>query len=381
MKTQIQSTIFVEGELTDEQVEAYAKIASRLLLSKKIISPRKVYWGLTNACNSRCKHCYQAGGDTYPDELTTEEIYDAADDFAKNQISFINLSGGEPFLRPDLLEIAEYTIEKGMITSIVTNGTLINEEKAQKMKEIGVCAVAISVDGLTASTHDTSRGVTGLFDKAMKGLRAVKKAGIPLSIRTTVTKANIKEVPGIFEWAIQIGADEFVAYEAISEGRARTIDIAVDHKDFRSMAETLVTLSKKYIKEPISVPPGGFPHIMIPLPNGIERNDIMSNVYRISARCQHMCFAGYFVGLLADGSTYPCPLCLTPVGNIREKSIRDIFKKSPLMQKMRNRELWGTCGTCEDREICGGCRGKAYIKLGDPLGPDPDCPKYREEDS
>ena len=268
-----------------------------------------------------------------------------------------------------------------MITSIVTNGTLINEEKAQKMKEIGVCAVAISVDGLTASTHDTSRGVTGLFDKAMKGLRAVKKAGIPLSIRTTVTKANIKEVPGIFEWAIQIGADEFVAYEAISEGRARTIDIAVDHKDFRSMAETLVTLSKKYIKEPISVPPGGFPHIMIPLPNGIERNDVMSNVYRISARCQHMCFAGYFVGLLADGSTYPCPLCLTPVGNIREKSIRDIFRKSSLMQKMRNRELWGTCSTCEDREICGGCRGKAYIKLGDPLGPDPDCPKYREEDS
>ncbi len=381
MKTQIQSAIFIEGELTGEQIEAYAKAASRLLLSKKIIAPRKVYWGLTNACNSRCGHCYQAGGDPYARELTTDEALHVVDDFARNQVSFINLSGGEPFLRPDLLDIAEYAINKGLITTIVTNGTLIDEEKARKMKEIGVCAVAISVDGLTASTHDTSRGVAGLFDKAMKGLKFVKEAGIPLSIRTTVTKTNIREIPGILEWSITLGAEEFVAYEAISEGRARTKDIAVDHSDFRNMAEKLVTLSRKYINDPIYVPPGGFPHIMIPLPSGIERKDIMSNVYRIGTRCQHMCFAGYFVGLLADGSAYPCPLCLTPVGNIKEESIRDIFRKSPLMQKMRNRELWGTCSVCDEKEICGGCRGKAYVRLGDPLGPDPDCPKYREVDS
>ncbi|KYK36091.1 MAG: radical SAM protein [Theionarchaea archaeon] len=381
MKTKIQKAIFIEGELSDEQIEVYAKLATKLLLSKKIISPRKVYWGLTNACNSRCKHCYQAGGDPYPNELTTDQVFKAIDDFAKTQVSFINLSGGEPFLRPDLLDIAEYAIEQGLVTTIVTNGTLIDAEKAEKMKKIGVCAVAVSVDGLTASTHDTSRGVSGLFDKAMEGLHHVKNAGIPLSIRTTVTRANIHEVPGIFEWSVDIGADEFVAYEAIAEGRARNLDIIVDHSEFIAMAQQLVDLSKKYISEPISVPPGGFPHIMIPLPNGIERKDIMSNVYRIGARCQNMCFAGYFVGLLADGSAYPCPLCLVPVGNITEQRIRDIFRKSELMQKMRNREFWGTCSICEDREICGGCRGKAYTILGDPLGPDPDCPRYREEDS
>ena len=381
MKTKIQKAIFIEGELSDEEIEAYAKVAAKLLLSKKIISPRKVYWGLTNACNSRCTHCYQAGGDAYPDELTTEEVFGAIDDFAKSQVSFINLSGGEPFLRPDLLEIAEYAIERGLVTTIVTNGTLIDAEKAEQMKKMGVCAVAISVDGLSASTHDTSRGVTGLFDKAMRGLTYVKEAGIPLSIRTTVTRANIHEVPGIFEWAVSIGADEFVAYEAISEGRARDLSITVDHNEFTSMAQTLVELSKKYITDPIPVPPGGFPHIMIPLPKGVEKQDLMSNVYRIGARCQHMCFAGYFVGLLADGSAYPCPLCLVPVGNIKEQSIRDIFRKSPLMQKMRNREFWGTCSTCKDRETCGGCRGKAFTRLGDPLGPDPDCPLYREEDT
>jgi radical SAM protein with 4Fe4S-binding SPASM domain len=380
MKTKIQSAIFIDGELTDDQIEAYAQVASRLLLSKKIIAPRKIYWGLTNACNSRCSHCYQGGGDPYPDELTTDEALDAVDDFARTHVSFINLSGGEPFLRPDLLDIAEYAIEQGLITTIVTNGTLITEEKARRMKEIGVCAVAISVDGMTASTHNTSRGVAGLFESAMKGLALVKEVGIPLSIRTTVTRANIEEVPGIFQWAIDIGADEFVAYETISEGRARSKDIVVDHSDFRSMAEELVALSARYIGDPILVPPGGFPHIMIPLPSGIERKDIMSNVYRIGARCQNICFAGYFVGLLADGSAYPCPLCLTPVGNIRESRIRDIFRTSRLMQKMRRRELKGTCSTCEEKEICGGCRAKAYTLLGDPLGPDPHCPKYREED-
>lgn len=378
-KTKIQKAIFVEGDLSDEQVDAYANLAAKLLLSKKIISPRKVYWGLTNACNSQCTHCYQAGGDAYPTELTTEEVINAIDDFADNQVSFINLSGGEPFLRPDLLDIAEYAVESGLVTTIVTNGTLIDAEKAEQMKRIGICAVAISVDGLSASTHDTSRGVPGLFDKAMKGLNFVRDAGIPLSIRTTVTKANIHEVAGIFEWAVKIGADEFVAYEAIGEGRARNRDIGVNHADFIHVAKNLVERSKTHIKDPVPVPPGGFPHIMIPLPSGVERGDIMSNVYRIGTRCQHMCFAGYFVGLLADGSAYPCPLCLTPVGNIKEQSIRDIFRKSPLMQKMRNRELWGTCSTCKDREICGGCRGKAYTKLGDPLGPDPDCPLYEEE--
>lgn len=380
MKTEIQKAIFIEGELSDEQLEAYASLAAKLLLSKKIISPRKVYWGLTNACNSRCKHCYQAGGEPYPYELTTEEVCRAIDDFVQNQVSFINLSGGEPFLRPDLMEIAEYATGQGLVTTIVTNGTLIDAEKARQMKECGICAVAISVDGLSASTHDTSRGVVGLFDRAMKGLNFVKEAGIPLSIRTTVTKANIHEVTGIFEWAVKVGADEFVAYEAIAEGRARTLDISVNHSDFVCMARELIERSKKYIKDPVPLPPGGFPHIMIPLPSGVERQDIMSNVYRIGTRCQHMCFAGYFVGLLADGSAYPCPLCLTPVGNIKEQSIRDIFRKSELMQKMRNREFWGTCSTCKDREICGGCRGKAYTKLGDPLGPDPDCILYKEGD-
>ncbi len=178
-----------------------------------------------------------------------------------------------------------------------------------------------------------------------------------------------------------ISAFECVATQRIAEGRVRDLSITVDHNEFTSMAQTLVELSKKYSAVPVPVPPGGFPHIMIPLPKGVEKRDLMSNVYRIGARCQHMCFAGYFVGLLVDGSAYLCPLCLVPVGNIKEQSIRDIFRKSLLMQKMRNREFWGTCSTCKDRETCGGCRGKAFTRSGDPLNSDPDCLLYKEEDT
>jgi MoaA/NifB/PqqE/SkfB family radical SAM enzyme len=130
-----------------------------------------VVWNMTRRCNLKCIHCYSSSDNIdYPDELTTQEGKELIADLAKFGSPVILFSGGEPFLRQDLLELAQHAVDKGMRAVISTNGTLITKELAAKLQKIGLSYVGVSLDGLE-KTHDRFRGHKGAFDEAMRGIR------------------------------------------------------------------------------------------------------------------------------------------------------------------------------------------------------------------
>jgi MoaA/NifB/PqqE/SkfB family radical SAM enzyme len=141
-----------------------------------------VVWNITRQCNLRCKHCYaQALSKKTSDELTTREGKILLDDLSSYGAPVILFSGGEPLMRPDLPELAEYAVAKGMRAVISTNGTLITRELAKTLKTIGLSYVGISLDGL-AVVNDHFRGVSGAFDQALTGIRNCREAGIKVGL-------------------------------------------------------------------------------------------------------------------------------------------------------------------------------------------------------
>lgn len=163
-------------------------------------APFLIVWNFTKQCNLRCKHCYEnAGPKPAPDELTTEEAKRAIDEFANAGVVALSFSGGEPLARKDFLEVAKYAAEREFYVSVASNGTLITEKVAQKMKEVGVQYVEISLDGFE-KTHDEFRGIPGAWRRAVEGIKNCVDAGLDTGVAITATRYNLKEIPKLAEF-------------------------------------------------------------------------------------------------------------------------------------------------------------------------------------
>ena len=151
-----------------------------------------VVWNTTRRCNLHCMHCYsQSENKAFPNELTTAEAKDFIADIADFGVPVLLFSGGEPMLRGDLFELAKTASDAGIRTVMSTNGTLITEEAAQKIKNAGFSYVGVSLDGI-GETNDKFRGITGAFNGAVQGIRNCMGAGIKTGLRLTVSKYNVQ---------------------------------------------------------------------------------------------------------------------------------------------------------------------------------------------
>jgi MoaA/NifB/PqqE/SkfB family radical SAM enzyme len=149
-----------------------------------------VVWNCTRRCNLKCVHCYsQSENKAYEGELSTDEGLAMLEDLARFGVPVTLFSGGEPLVRPDLLTLIERTVALGMRAVISTNGTLITEEKAARLKAFNLSYVGVSLDGLR-DVNDRFRGVSGAFEKALAGIRNCQKAGIKVGLRFTITNRN-----------------------------------------------------------------------------------------------------------------------------------------------------------------------------------------------
>ena len=158
-----------------------------------------VVWNVTRRCNLKCVHCYAHAKDQeFQNELSTAEGKQLIDDLAGFGAPVLLFSGGEPLVRKDLPELAGYAVTKGMRAVISTNGTLITAEKARILKDIGLSYVGISLDGMQ-TINDRFRGVAGAFNLAMRGIKNCQEAGIKVGLRFTINKANVLEIPKIFD--------------------------------------------------------------------------------------------------------------------------------------------------------------------------------------
>jgi radical SAM protein with 4Fe4S-binding SPASM domain len=289
-------------------------------------------------------------------------------------------TGGEPLVRPDIFDLLRHSQKAGLANIIATNGTLIDEEMAFKLKDHGVVCNAISIDAANPAVHDMVRNKQGSFDLALRAIEATKKAGIMLQINTTAMEYNMPHLPELIDFADNCGAGIMLMYQLVAVGRGEKIEKATLKKSANKYLSELIALKQKSahtIIEPVAGPQY-WPYIL-------EKKGIKGGLgLKLAGKVFHGCAAGRgFVYVKANGDVWPCPFVEIKAGNIRDLSFNEIYRNAPVFQNLRRREelLKGVCGECNYKTICGGCRGRAHAYSGDYLAEDPRCFVRERENS
>jgi len=344
----------------------------------QIQPPFMVSYSITTKCNLKCKHCYSSSVEQAAhDELSTEEALHLVDDLSRWGIGLLIIDGGEPLCREDLLDIVRYASSKGIRTTIGSNGTLIDEAIARKMVDAGVMAVAISVDGADAVTHDSFRGVDGAFEQTLRGIEACRNASLPFQLNMVIRKDNLSQLEGMLQMAVDLGANAAEVFDLVAAGRAKDEckDLVLSLGERKQAMEQLAQAQEDY---PIVIRVPGCP--MYPLllqQKQIQPKHFPKEMLRRVPYYERGCAAGMPMGyimVLSNGEVNPCMLLQVRLGNIREQSIISIWENSPVLAQLRQRELLkGECGDCSYKTTCSGCRGRAYEETGDIMATDPGC--------
>jgi radical SAM protein with 4Fe4S-binding SPASM domain len=335
--------------------------------------PAHPVWEMTTACNLHCIHCHASGGRRAPDELTTTEGKRLLEQLAGvPDFRMMAFTGGEPLLRDDLFELLAYARALGFHNTLATNATLIDDQIARRLRRCGVVIAAVSIDGLDAETHDRVRGKAGAFAAALRGMRALRRAGIVLHVNITAMSYNVDQIEPLTALIDELGTGLLLMYQLVPVGRGRGIDhaaldLGANERLIRFMARA--QRHTRAIMEPVAGPQY-WPYLLHRA--GIDGGPLL----RLAETVFHGCAAGRgFVYVKPDGEVWPCPFIEVSCGSVRQAPFAHIWRTAPLLTQLRQREtrLQGACGTCAYRRLCGGCRGRAWALSGDPLAADPSC--------
>lgn len=344
----------------------------------KTAPPFLVSYAITRRCNLKCKHCYSDASEApAPDELSTPASKKILDEIADWGIRLLILDGGEPLCREDFYEIVRHASARGLRVVVGSNGTLIDGATAARMREAGVQAVAISIDGVRPETHDPFRGEEGAFDRAMAGVRACREAGLPFQFNVVVRRRSLAEVPDILRLAVDSGAmaAEFFDLVQVKRVKQECPEEVLNTDERRRVMEMLAEAQTDC---PITIRVPACP--MYPLI--LKEKDIRPKHFSASLLHRipyydHGCAAGMpsgYITILPNGDVIPCMLLQVKLGNLREESITRVWDESPVLAQLRARNLLeGECGRCIRRDVCAGCRGRAYEETGNLLSSDPGC--------
>lgn len=321
-----------------------------------------ISWNTTQACNIKCIHCYRDAGTKGADELNTEEGKKLLSEMAKAGFKIVILSGGEPLIRSDIYDLISHAKEVGMRPVLGTNGILITEEVARKLKDAGLARAGISVDSTDKSKHDWFRQSEGAWDKTMLGMEACRKAGLPFQVHTTVMNWNEPEITDITDLAVERGAAGHHLFFLVPTGRGKEIeDTTLKTAQYEAVLERILD---KQAQVPIELKPTCAPQFMR-----------IAKQRNIPMRFTRGCLAGTaYCVILPNGDVHPCPYLPIKVGNVRETNFDVLWRDSSLFNELRHDELKGGCGSCGFDKICGGCRARAYYYSdGDYMAEEPWC--------
>ena len=360
-----------------------SKLPSHLLQFSKDKKP-VVVWNITRRCNLRCVHCYaHATGEGTPDELTTQEGKTLIDDLAKFGVPVLLFSGGEPLVRKDLPELANYAVEKGMRAVISTNGTLITAQTAKVLKDIGLSYVGISLDGMEA-VNDKFRAVKGAFQSALEGIRNCKAAGIKVGLRFTINKHNADEIPAIFDLIEKEDVPRICFYHLVYAGRgSQLIEEDLTHEETRKVVDLIIERTKDLHdrgkpKEVLTVDnhaDGPYLYLRMLKENPDRAKEVLELLQMNEGNN-----SGRGIGCISwDGSVHADQFWRHhSFGNIRQRPFSEIWEdpNDPLLSKLKNKKLYvkGRCASCRWLNICGGnFRVRAEAVYNDVWEHDPAC--------
>ena len=379
--------------------------------------PRLIFWEVTKGCNLRCIHCRASATElSSPNDLSTRTALGIIDQIAETANPILVLSGGEPLYRSDIFQLARYATDKHLRVALATNGTLVTKDVARMIVDSGVKRVSISLDGADSLTHDSFRGIPGAFDAAVYGLRNLKSLGMSVQINMTIARHNARQLPQVLELAKSLGADALHTFLLVPVGCG--VDIAaeqmVNPEEYEQMLnwfydqsltgeiELKATCAPHYfrvvrqrrVQEKRSAEAarnhaahaGSGEHIgptemVMPgatgvslRPNGSGNGHPGGHPSDMNAMTKG-CLAGTGVCFIShEGEVYPCGYLPAIAGDLRKESFAEIWENSVVFNALRDTgNLKGKCGCCEFRNICMGCRARAFAASGDYLAEEPFC--------
>lgn len=336
-----------------------------------------IQWDSTNDCNLECRHCYHNGeGQTNHKQERTKlmnlvEVKNMVDDLVDttqrwDMIPRFHISGGEPLLRKDLLDILEYTKQNNVPTRLLTNGTLITKEKAKAFKERGIKRLQISIDG-DKERHNHVRQRPYAFDKAMQGIVNSRWAGIGVTISFTAMQSNKHHIEQAIRDSIEAGADVFGIQSYVPKKGLGIHDPEfIDAKGLYEIYCAQREFDKKHGDKIRLLETEVLWHLM-------HEDDPLKKASRATGKFLGGCGAGYSgISVLSDGRVYPCRRLPIDIGHISEGLVKLITEKE-IMQNLRDLNKMNEKTHCEYVPHCKGCRAVAYATTGDYMAKDPMC--------
>ena len=350
-----------------------------------------VVWNSTRTCNLKCRHCYMSSdAQKYANELTTKEAKQFIDDLAEFNVPVLLFSGGEPLIRPDFFELADYATKKGVRPTLSTNGTLITPEVARKIKDIGVGYVGISLDGLR-DVNDKFRGKKGAFEAAMNGIKNCVAVDQRVGLRFTINHHNIQELENIFDFIEEENINRVCFYHLVYSGRGnQMMDEDVTAEESRRAMDIIIRRSRDFeergLKKEILTVDNHCDGVYMYLKALAEGRDelavqIKKYISMNGGNRSGMAFAE------VDPLGYVHPDQFTQhhtFGNVRERKFGDIWQDTtnPIMKGLKDRKalLKGRCSKCKYLDNCNGnFRTRAEARTGDFWESDPSCYLTDEE--
>jgi len=345
-----------------------------------------VVWNITRKCNLQCVHCYNdSGPDKTCDDISTAQAKAVIDDLARFGVPSILFSGGEPLMRHDLFELIECAVGKGLRTVISTNGTLIPMEKAKEIKRLGVSYVGISLDGI-GPVNDKFRGVAGAFERAVQGIRNCQNAGVRVGLRLTLTRRNVQDIEGLFDFFEAEGVERVCFYHLVPSGRGAAIASEdLTHAQTRDALDRILAKARFFKqagrKTDILTVDNHVDGIYLYLKLLAEGDARAAEVWKLLTwNGGGLYSSGVGIGCIDyNGNVHPDQFWWHyDLGNIRQRPFSEIWTDpgEPLLQGLRDRRsrIKGRCRLCRFFDACGGSlRVRADAYFGDPWAPDPAC--------
>jgi len=338
---------------------------------------RLLFWETTCLCNLECIHCRRldTAAELAGQDLTTEEAQSFIAELPQLGSPILVLSGGEPLLRPDIFEVARFAAQQGLPVALATNGTLIDQDVARRIRESGIRRVSISLDGADAATHDAFRGMPGSFEQALTGFRRVKAEGVSVQVNCTIARHNMRQSEALYQLALSLGADALHLFMLVPVGCG--VEIAAEQQvPAEKYEEILNWLYDKSREGRIQVKATCAPHYFRILHQRAKEEgvEVTRETHGMAAMTKG-CLAGTGVCFVSHkGEVFPCGYLPVECGNVRRQSLKTIWRNSEVFAWLRQPELLrGKCGVCEYQKVCLGCRARAYAATGDYLAEEPYC--------
>ncbi len=339
-------------------------------------APFTIAWELTRACAYACVHCRaDAQHQRDPRELDTAEGRHLIDQLASFQTEpILVLTGGDPLMRRDALELAAYANDRGLRVSLTPTATALPTEKRMRQAlAAGVRRVAYSVDAADAEVHDRFRGFRGSFERTLRGIANAQAAGLPLQLNTAVCALNVDQLEPMVEFVRQSGAVQWSVFFMVPTGRGASLPLlsAAQHE------RVLGWLHELSREAPFDIKATNAPQYRRIVSQRAGRREGAGFRFpdALNRPAKGVGDGRGFMFISHRGEVMPSGFLPLPAGNVRRRSPVEIYRDAPLFRQLRDPALLkGKCGRCEFREICGGSRSRSYGVTGDYLAADPSCP-------